>query len=247
MSNLEKIFPSDSIRPIPHKNKKGCHIKPLQKTNRSLPKGIERFAVFVYINLPNNTNIKAREGSVICHIPSPDFSFYVLISHLLLTIFPPSPLRQKHRLLQNLHKRLYLLIRTRIGIDAIILTDRLKHILHIWFRNQIHVTLNTDWGSSETLEFWREQWAGMCNAKFEEKGLDVRIDHRSYERQGIELLPTVHEGPTVRAMEKKGIKTEKGEFNRWIRATNAFIRNLRKNLSIESFMAHFVYYLHHFL
>ena len=89
----------------------------------------------------------------------------------------------------------------------------------------------TDWGFAETLEFWREQWAVMCNAKFEEKGLDVRIDHRSYEHQGVELLPTVHEGPTVRAMEKKGIKTEKGEFNRWIRATNAFIRNLRKNLS----------------
>ena len=67
----------------------------------------------------------------------------------------------------------------------------------------------TDWGSAETLEFWREQWAVMCNAKFEEKGLDARIDHRSYERQGVELLPTRHEGPTVRAMEKKGIKTEK--------------------------------------
>ena len=89
----------------------------------------------------------------------------------------------------------------------------------------------TDWGSAETLEFWREQWAVMCNAKFEEKGLDVRIDHRSYERQAIELLPTRHEGPTVRAMEKKGVKTEKGEFNRWIRRTNAFIRNLRKSLS----------------
>ena len=89
----------------------------------------------------------------------------------------------------------------------------------------------TDWGSAETLEFWREQWAVMCNAKFEEKGLEVRIDHRSYERQGIELLPTVHEGPTVRAMEKKGIITEKGEFNRWIRRTNAFIRDLRKSLS----------------
>ena len=89
----------------------------------------------------------------------------------------------------------------------------------------------TDWGSADTLEFWREQWAVMCNAKFEEKGLDIRIDHRSYERQGVELLPTVHEGPTVRAMEKKGIKTEKGEFNRRIRATDAFIRNLRKNLS----------------
>ncbi len=89
----------------------------------------------------------------------------------------------------------------------------------------------TDWGSAETLEFWREQWAVMCNAKFEEKGLDVRIDHRSYERQGVGLLPTRHEGPTVRAMEKKGIKTEKGEFNRWIRRTNAFIRNLRRKLS----------------
>ena len=89
----------------------------------------------------------------------------------------------------------------------------------------------TDWGSAETLEFWREQWAMMCNAKFEEKGLEVCIDHRSYERQGIELLPTVHEGPTVRAMEKKGIKTEKGEFNRWIRRTNAFIRDLRRKLS----------------
>ena len=41
-------------------------------------------------------------------------------------------------------------------------------------------------------------------------GLDVRIDHRSYERQGVEFLPTVHEGATVRAMEKKGIRTEKG-------------------------------------
>ena len=89
----------------------------------------------------------------------------------------------------------------------------------------------TDWGSADTLEFWREQWAVMCNAKFEEKGLDVRIDHRSYERQGVELLPTRHEGPTVRAMEKKGIKTEKGEFNRWIKRTNAFIRDLRKSLA----------------
>ncbi len=95
----------------------------------------------------------------------------------------------------------------------------------------------TDWGSADTLEFWREQWAVLCNAKFEEKGLDVRIDHRSYERQGVELLPTIHEGPTVRAMEKKGIKTDKGDFNRWIKSTNAFIRNLRKNLStlLETF------------
>ena len=90
----------------------------------------------------------------------------------------------------------------------------------------------TDWGSPETLEHWREAWAELCNAKFAEKGIDVRIDHRSYERQGVELLPTVHEGATVRAMEKKGIRTEKGEFNRWIKATNAVIRDIKKKITL---------------
>ena len=61
----------------------------------------------------------------------------------------------------------------------------------------------TDWGSPETLEYWRQTWAELCNGKFAEKGLDVRIDHRSYERQGVELLPTVHEGATVRDIKKK--------------------------------------------
>ena len=89
----------------------------------------------------------------------------------------------------------------------------------------------TDWGSPETLEHWRQAWAELCNAKFEEKGLPVRIDHRSYERQGVDLPPTVHEGPTVRAMERKGISTEKGDFNRWIRATNAAIRDIRKKIA----------------
>ena len=90
----------------------------------------------------------------------------------------------------------------------------------------------TDWGSPETLEHWRQTWAELCNAKFAEKRLDVRIDHRSYERQGVELLPTVHEGATVRAMEKKGIRTEKGEFNRWIKATNAVIRDIKKKIAL---------------
>ena len=89
----------------------------------------------------------------------------------------------------------------------------------------------TDWGSPETLEHWRQTWAELCNAKFAEKELPCRIDHRSYERQGVDLLPTVHEGPTVRAMEHKGIPTEKGEFNRWVKATNAAIRDIRKKIA----------------
>ena len=89
----------------------------------------------------------------------------------------------------------------------------------------------TDWGSPETLEHWRQTWAELCNAKFAEKELPCRIDHRSYERQGVDLLPTVHEGPTVRSMEHKGITAEKGEFNRWVKGTNAAIRDIRKKIA----------------
>ena len=89
----------------------------------------------------------------------------------------------------------------------------------------------TDWGKPETLEFWREQWAELCNAKFAEKDLDCRIDHRSFERQGVEQIPTQHEGPTVRAMEAKGIRTDKGDLNRWIRKTNAMLREAKQKIA----------------
>lgn len=88
----------------------------------------------------------------------------------------------------------------------------------------------TDWGRPETLEAWREAWAKMCNAKFAEKGLPCRIDHRSYLRQGSEQLPTVHEGSAVRQMEARGIATDKGELNRWIKATNALLKELRQKI-----------------
>ena len=93
--------------------------------------------------------------------------------------------------------------------------------------NAVHTT---DWHEPETLEHWRETWAKMCNAKFEEKGLPCRIDHRSYLRQGLEQLPTVHEGPAVRQMEAKGISTDKGDLNRWIKATNALLKDLKQKI-----------------
>lgn len=88
----------------------------------------------------------------------------------------------------------------------------------------------TDWGRPETLEAWREAWAAMCNSKFEEKGLPDRIDHRSYERQGVEQIPTVHEGVAVRQMEARGIVTNKGEHNRWIRSATAMLRTFGERI-----------------
>ena len=89
----------------------------------------------------------------------------------------------------------------------------------------------TDWGKPETLEAWRQSWAELCNAMFAEKNLDCRIDHRSFARQGVDLIPTQHEGPTVRAMEAKGIRTDKGNLNRFIRKTNALLREAKEKIT----------------
>ena len=88
----------------------------------------------------------------------------------------------------------------------------------------------TGWNSPELLEEWRKEWCQRCNAKFAEKGLPERIDWRSYERQGSELLPQAHEGPAVHAMEKRGVPTEIGDYNRFVRSVNDAIRYLRKKL-----------------
>lgn len=72
--------------------------------------------------------------------------------------------------------------------------------------------------------------ADLCNTRFEEKGLSCRIDHRSYERQRIEQLPTVHEGPAVRQMEARGIHTDKGDLNRWIKTTNSMLRSIKQKI-----------------
>ncbi len=45
------------------------------------------------------------------------------------------------------------------------------------------------------------------------------------------MLPTVHEGPAVRQMEARGIATDKGSLNRWIRAANALLKDLKRRIA----------------
>ncbi|MCL2810469.1 MAG: MobA/MobL family protein [Clostridia bacterium] len=53
---------------------------------------------------------------------------------------------------------------------------------------------NREWNDKTRLVGWRENWARVCNARLQEKGLDAKIDHRSLEAQGIDREPTIHEG-----------------------------------------------------
>ena len=65
----------------------------------------------------------------------------------------------------------------------------------------------------------------------EQNGHGSRVDHRSYERQGIDQIPTVHLGVAASAMEKRGIRTERGDLNREIEVTNQKLRQLKARIS----------------
>ena len=85
-----------------------------------------------------------------------------------------------------------------------------------------------DWNNRENAEVWRRAWADLANEFLERNNRPERIDHRSYERQGVEQIPTVHVGVSATQMEKKGIVTERGELNRNIKAANRILREIRR-------------------
>ncbi len=87
-------------------------------------------------------------------------------------------------------------------------------------RQKTNAVKTTDWSDPETLTEWREAWAQLNNELFEKKGLPVRVSADTLEAHGIDRLPTIHEGPNVRAMEAQGLNTERGEYNRWVRKIN---------------------------
>ena len=87
-----------------------------------------------------------------------------------------------------------------------------------------------DWNSQENAEVWRKVWADLANEFLERNNRPERIDHRSYERQGIDQIPTVHIGVAASQMEKKGIATERGELNRGIKAANRLLRDIKAQI-----------------
>ena len=89
----------------------------------------------------------------------------------------------------------------------------------------------TDWNDQTKAEEWRAAWAQICNQYLEQNGHTERIDHRSYARQGIDQIPTVHLGVAASAMEKRGIRTGRGDLNREIEVTNQKLRQLKARIS----------------
>ena len=83
------------------------------------------------------------------------------------------------------------------------------------------------WNSEEQLVLWRVAWADVTNRHLETAGHEERIDHRSHADRGLTEQPTIHEGVVARALEKKGIVSDRCELNRQIKADNALLRELK--------------------
>ena len=83
------------------------------------------------------------------------------------------------------------------------------------------------WNSEDQLVLWRTAWADMTNRFLERAGVQERVDHRSHADRGLDEQPTIHEGVAARALEQKGIISDRCELNRQIRADNALLRELK--------------------
>ena len=93
-----------------------------------------------------------------------------------------------------------------------------------------HKEDTVDWNDQKYAEIWRQGWADTVNRYLEAEGRAARLDLRSYERQGLDVIPTVHMGPAVAQMERRGIQTNIGNLNRDIKAANQMLSAIRKTI-----------------
>ena len=77
-----------------------------------------------------------------------------------------------------------------------------------------------DWNRTEQLERWRECWATHVNARLAELDLDVRIDHRSLEDQGLDLEPQSKIGPAAFRRADQGLEADRLDEHRQIARRN---------------------------
>ena len=75
------------------------------------------------------------------------------------------------------------------------------------------------WSDKKNAMLWRQDFADTVNAVNEKLKIDEHWDHRSYKERGLDIEPTVHLGPKAAALERQGIRTERGDINREVKET----------------------------
>ena len=110
-----------------------------------------------------------------------------------------------------------------------------KGIEKLWERVNIPAT---PWNSPKNVELWREAWADVCNNELKKLNVDS-VDHRSFERQGIDRLPTIHEGWEARQMEKEGLVSDRCQENRRVEVVNHFLGEIESKTDNHN-LVHFI-------
>ena len=84
-----------------------------------------------------------------------------------------------------------------------------------------------DWNEKGNSRKWRKDLTDTINVVNDRIGLPEYWEHRSFKELGLEQEPTRHLGPIASALERKGIRTEKGDANRTIMEHNQTLQRAR--------------------
>jgi hypothetical protein len=89
-----------------------------------------------------------------------------------------------------------------------------------------------EWNAVDQLEAWRASWAAACNKALEAEGRPERVSHLANADRGLDSpIPKV--GTAASAMERRGVRSRRGEEAREVAALNSAIREARRNLAFE--------------
>lgn len=175
-----------------------------------------RTAREIIINLPHELNEKQRAELVAEFAESVAKKYNVAIDYSI-------HLPDKEGDQRNHHCHIMMTTRTA-ELDKnnnLVLGD--KTALELGNKDLAKLDLPT---SQEQIKDLRREWAETANKHLEMAELSERIDHRSHKDRGLQTLPTIKLGWQATAMERKGIQTDKGDYNRQIHATNAEINRV---------------------
>ena len=158
----------------------------------------------------------------------------------------PSELNQEQRLamLEELCSRI--VDRHQVAVDACIHaphtgsgSDERNYHAHILMSTRkltpegfTEKTRELDQKHSGEIEHWREHFADICNMHLDMAGSTARVDHRSYKDQENGLEATLHEGPKVTELRRRGIETEISRTNDEIKERNQAQLHHGKNMDL---------------
>lgn len=73
---------------------------------------------------------------------------------------------------------------------------------------------NREWNNQNLVQVWRDSWEKLTNEALEAAGNPKRLDLKSNKERGINRSPQEYMGYEAMSLERRGIRTEKGNRNR---------------------------------